>query len=340
MDNLDGSRLSIIIVIALLGLAAFFAIAETALSSVSKNRVKAAAERGDGKAKTALYILDNFDKAITTLLICTNIVHISAATIVTVTVTRIWGLSAVSLSTIITTIVVFFAGEMLPKSIAKKNAYKHALNVSRSVRFCMIVFKPLSAILTNIGKIAANATGAEPEVTVTEDELVDLIEDMEEEGTLDEDQSELLQAAMDFADTRVKRIMTPIENVVSIDVDANPEEIYETIKEATHSRIPVYKGSKDNVIGVLQIRRYMKRYLKNRKYPAIRNLCDRVYVANRNTPIDEMLEKMSRNKMNMAIIRGDSGVAMGIVTVEDILEELVGEIYDEDDTIPKGGDRR
>lgn len=331
----DGSRLSLIIVLVLVGLAAFFAVAETALSSVSKNRVRIAADHGDTRAKNVLFALDNFDRAITTLLICTNIVHIAAATIVTVAVTRIWGMSAVTLSTVIMTILIFFAGEMLPKSIAKKNSMKFALATAGTVRFFMVVFKPLSMLLTKIGQIAANATGAEPEITVTEDELVDIIEDMEEEGSIDEDQSNLLQAAMDFDDTRVKKIMTPVDKMVGIDIDASPEEIYEIVKSSNHSRLPVYKGDKNSIIGVLQIRKYMKKYLKSHSYPGIRRLMNKVYYVGRNVKIDELLGSMSKRKLNMAVIIGKEGRALGIVTVEDILEELVGEIYDETDPVPE-----
>lgn len=334
----DGNLVSLVIVLVLVGMAAFFAIAETALSSVSRNRVKIAADRGDIRAKNTLFALDNFDRTITTLLICTNIVHISAATIVTVAVTRIWGLSAVSLSTIITTIVIFFAGEMLPKSIAKKNSMKFALATAGIVKFFMFIFRPLAALLTKIGRMAADLTGAEPEVTVTEDELVDIIEDMEEEGSIDEDQSNLLQAAMDFDDTRVKKIMTPVEDMIGIDIDASDEEICEIIKNSNHSRLPVYQGSRDNIIGVLQIRKYMRKYLKSHTYPNVRRLMDKVYFVGKNIRIDELLERLSRRKLNMAVIGGKDGKARGIVTVEDILEELVGEIYDEEDTIPKGGE--
>ncbi|MDO4939142.1 MAG: hemolysin family protein [Lachnospiraceae bacterium] len=337
----DGSRASLIIVLVLILLAAFFAVAETALSSVSRNRIRIAADRGDARAKNALFVLDNFDRAITTLLICTNIVHIAAATMVTVAVTRIWGLSAVTLSTVIVTIVIFFAGEMLPKSIAKKNSMKFALATAGTVKFFMTVFRPLSALLTKIGQAAAAATGAEPEITVTEEELVDIIEDMEEEGSIDEDQSNLLQAAMDFDDTRVKKIMTPVEDMVGIDINAAPEEIFETVKDSNHSRLPIYKESRSNIVGMLQIRKYMKKYLKNHDYPNIRKLMDRVYYVGRNVKIDELLERMSRRKLNMAVIVGRDGRSLGIVTVEDILEELVGEIYDEEDNVPdkvKGGD--
>lgn len=336
----DSGRSSIIMLIALLAMAAFFAIAETALSSVSKPRVKAAADKKDPRAVRALKVLENFDQAITTLLICTNIVHISAATIVTVAVTRRWGLGAVTLATIITTIVVFFAGEMLPKSIAKKNSFKLTLATSGLVSFFMLVFKPASRALAFIGRKVAEMSGTEAEATVTEDEIVDLIEDLEEEGTIDEDQSDLMQATIDFGDTWVKHIMTPISDTVSLNIDDAPEKNHELILKSTHSRMPVYENSRKNIIGVIQIRKYFRQFLMHKDepeitYPDLREIMDPVYVVNRNTPIDELLEKMSHRKINMAVIQGKDMQARGVVTIEDILEELVGEIYDESDRLPK-----
>ena len=335
----DGSRLSWIIAIILLFCAMFFAITETAFSASSRPRLKAISEMGNKKAAKALSILDDFERAISTILICTNIVHLSIASIVTVAVTKSIGLNAVAAATIITTMAVFFAGEMLPKSIAKKNSLKFTLATAGIVKFFMTVFKPLSLLLTKIGQAAADATGAEPEITVTEDELVDIIEDMEEEGSIDEDQSNLLQAAMDFDDTRVKKIMTPVEDMVGIDIDAPAEVNYEIIKNCNHSRLPVYKENRNTIIGVLQIRKYMRRYLRTRQYPGIRKLMDKVYFVSRNVKIDELLERMSRRRLNMAVIVGRDGKSLGIVTVEDILEELVGEIYDEEDQVPKGGEK-
>lgn len=338
----DSGQSSIIVIIALLALAALFAIAETALSSVSKPRVKAAADKGDPRAIRALKVLDNFDSAITTLLICTNIVHISAATIVTVAVTCKWGLGAVTLATVIMTIVVFFAGEMLPKSIAKKNSFRLTLATAGIVSFFMVVFKPASSALAFIGRKVAEVTGTEAEATVTEDEIVDLIEDLEEGGAIDEEQSDLMQATIDFGDTWVKHIMTPLSKLVSLNIDAAPEKNHELILKSNHSRIPVYKGSHNNIIGVLQIRKYFRSYLQTKKYPELEELMDPVYVVNRNTPIDEVLEKMSHRKINMAVIQGKDMQARGVVTIEDILEELVGEIYDESDRVPRteGGKKK
>ena len=290
-------------------------------------------ERGDSRAQNALFAIDHFDQAITTLLICTNIVHIAAAALVTHVVTRTWGLSAVSFSTIITTIVVFFAGEMLPKSIAKKNSEKYILQTAGFLCVLMKLFTPFSFVLSKIAETAARHTKAEPEITVTEEEIYDIIEGMEEEGAIDESQSDLIASALSFSDMTVEAILTPRVDLEALDVDDEPEEILEALKNTNHSRIPVYENSIDNIIGVLQTRKFMKQYLQNREIPALRPLLDEVYFTTAAANIDELLSEMSKNKLNMAVIVDNYGGTLGIVTVEDILEEIVGEIWDEDDII-------
>ena len=329
----DGSRLPWIIAVLLLFCAAFFAVAETAYASCPKSRVKAAAERGDARAKTALLILDDFDKAISTLLICTNIVHIATASIVTVAVTKLWGLSVVSISTIVTTIVVFFAGEMLPKSIAKKYSEPLALATGPVLRFLMKVFTPLSALLTWIGQSAAKLTPDETPVSFTEDELYDIIEDMTEEGSLDEQQGELISSALQFGEVTVESVLTPRVDLVAVDISSSLESILAVIKTTNHSRLPVYEGSIDNIIGVLQIRKFIKAYLRLGNNLDLRPLLDEVFFIHQSTNIDELLPVMSKRKLNMAVVTDNYGGTLGIVTVEDILEELVGEIWDEDDVV-------
>ena len=313
--------------------AAVFALIETALSSVSKTRIKVLSERGDSRADNALYAIEHFDQAITTLLICTNIVHIAAAALVTRVVTRTWGIGAVSVSTIITTIVVFFAGEMLPKSMAKKNSEKFILHYAGFLRVLMKLFTPFSFVLSKIGALAAKYAKSEPEVSVTEDELYDIIEGMEEEGAIDESQSDLITSALSFSDVTVEAILTPRVDLVALNVNEAPEKVLDVIKNTNHSRILVYENTIDNIIGVLQTRRFLKQYLQDRRIPELRPLLDEVYFTTAAANIDELLPEMSKNKLNMAVIVDNYGGTMGIVTVEDILEEIVGEIWDEDDVI-------
>ena len=330
----EGSKLPFIIaVVILLLLAMYCAVCETAFSACSRSRVKNLAERGDPRAKRAMYVLDNFDKAISTILICTNIVHISTASVVTVFVTRFFGMSFVALSTVITTIVVFFAGEMLPKSAAKKGADKLALSLSGSLSTIMKVLSPLSSLLALIGETAAKLTSAEQELSVTEDEIYDIIEDMTEEGTLDEEQGELISSALQFGDVTVESIVTPRVDLVAVDVNDGLDNILALVKGTNHSRLPVYEGSIDNIIGFLQIRTFIKAYLKSGHDLEIRPIIDEALFVHSSTKIDELLEIMTARKANIAVVTDNYGGTLGVVTVEDILEELVGEIWDEDDVV-------
>ena len=329
----DGSRLPLISAVLLLFVAVFFAVAETAFASTTRTRMRVAEERGDMRAREALYVLDNFDLAISAILIGTNIVHISVAALVTLAVTRRWGLGAVSVSTLITTGVVFYFGEMLPKSIAKKYSDKLALATASPLVFFMKLFRPLSRVLTAIGQAAARLTPGEAEKSVTEDELYDIIEDMTEEGSLDEEQGDLISSALQFGDVTVENVLTPRVDLVALDMHSSHEQILDCIKACTHSRLPVYEGSIDNIVGILQIRKYIKAYLREGEGLNIQPLLDDVFFVHQSTKIDELLPVMSKRKHNLAVVTDNYGGTLGIVTVEDIVEELVGEIWDEEDVV-------
>ena len=329
----DGSILSVLIILALLLFADYFAVCETSFAAVSRIRLKTAMERGDRRANKAMYVCEHFDKAITTILIGTNIVHLSCASYVTVLVTRRWGLSAVTLSTFVTTIVVFFVGEMLPKSIAKKYSLRLALGTASSLVFFMHLLTPISFVLTKIGEFASRLTKGDSEVSVTEDELYDIIENMTDEGDLDSEQGDLVHSALAFGDLTAESILTARVDMETIDVDDPLEEILSQVKASRHSRIPVYQDSVDNIIGVLQIRRFMREYLQKREKTDLRSLLDEPYFVHQSAKIDELLSVMSSKKINMTIVTDSYGGTVGIVTVEDILEELVGEIWDEDDEV-------
>ena len=329
----DGSRLPIIISVLLLFGAFYFAVAETAFAACSRNRIKAAVERNESGAKQALYILDHFDRAISTLLIGTNLCHLFLSALVTMVVVRTWGLSVVTLSTILTTLVVFFVAEMLPKSIAKKFPERLAKASSGSLRFFMTLFYPLSAALSWIGAKAAKMKKSEPELSVTEDELYDIIEDMTEEGSLDEEQGELISSALQFGDLTVESVLTPRMDVAALNVEADGEEILSIIKAQNHSRLPVYEGSIDHIIGILQIRKYIKEYLRSGKTPDLQSLLDEAFFVHQSTELAELLPMLSKQRINMAVVTDNFGGTLGIVTVEDIVEEIVGEIWDEDDVV-------
>ena len=322
----EGSWLSIIALVFLLAGAVYFAVAETAFASASRSRVRARQEKGDTRAKKALWVLDNFDRAITTVLIGTNIVHLSAAAIVTVTVTNRWG-------TVATTLVLFYAGEMLPKTIAKRYSERLCLQTAGSLCFFMRVFTPLSAALAAIGSAAARLTKGDGEISVTEDVLYDIIEDMTDAGTLDEEQGDLVQSALEFGDITAENVLTARVDMAAIDAAWSEEEITDFIRRQRHSRLPVYEGQTDNIIGILQIRKFIKARLARKDSLDIRALLDAPFFVPATTKVDTLLREMSRNRLNIAIVTDAWGGTLGLVTVEDILEELVGEIWDEEDEV-------
>ncbi|MCR5592076.1 MAG: hemolysin family protein [Lachnospiraceae bacterium] len=330
---MDPDSRSIVIVIILFIASAYFALTETAIASVSRSRIKVRLDKGDVRAKKVMYVLENFEDAITTLLICTNAAHIAAASAVTVAVTRRWGISFVTASTFIMTIAMFFLGEMLPKSVGKKLSEKSSLVCSGLLVVLMKILTPLTFILSGIGKITLKLAGSGDEVSVTEDELYDIIEDMTEDGSLDEERSELISSALSFGDLTVSSIMTPRVDVEGIDVNMPKEKILENLLGQNHSRLIVYDGTIDNVVGVLQLRRFLKSYISRKSIPSIKRMTDKVYFAHQSMPIDELFDNMTQNKFNIAVVLDGFGGTLGIVTIEDIIEEIVGEIWDEDDEI-------
>ncbi len=340
----EGSWLSIAALVMLLACAIYFAAAETAFAAASRARLRAIQERGDPRAKKALWVMDNFDRAITTILIGTNIVHLSAAAIVTVMVARRWGTGAVIWGTVATTLVLFYFGEMLPKSVAKRYSERLSLSAAGSLCFFMRFFAPLARLLTAIGQAAAKLTRGDGEVSVTEDELYDIIEDMTDAGTLAEKQGDLVQSALEFGDVTAEHVLTARVDIAAADISWPVERIKDFIREQRHSRIPVYDGTVDNIIGILQIRKFIKAWLAEGPALDLRALLDAPYFVPASTNVDDLLPEMSRKRLNIAIVTDPWGGTLGLVTVEDILEELVGEIWDEEDEVeeffqPLGGGR-
>ena len=313
--------------------AAFIAVAETSLASASRIRMRTLAERGNKRAERVLTALDHFDRTISTILICTNIAHLGAASLITLAVTRLWGLSAVTLSTFVVTLVVFFVGEMLPKSVAKKYADTLALWCIEPLSGLIWFFRPASAILARIGNFSIRSGDSEAQVTATEDELHEIIDDMTEEGTLDEEHGDLISSALRFNDITVASILTPRVDMDAIDIADAPKDVLEQIREQTHSRLPVYEEDVDHIVGILRIRRYLRAYLDQGENVNLRKLLDEPYYVTESAKINELLARMSRDKQSLAIVSDHYGGTVGVVTTEDILETLVGDIYDEEDEV-------
>ena len=332
---MDGSPAGyLIFIFVLLLLAAYFAGAEIALASVNRIRLENRAEDGDKRAKRVIYILDHFDKALTTLLIGTNVTHAGIATLSTVFTYNLFDSIeampdyAVTLSTIISTIVVFLIGEMIPKAFAKACNERFALAISGSLVFLMKVMTPVSFFFSVISEWVSRPfkKKAEETPTVTEEELYDIIETFVEENEIDEETEELVQNAIDFSARTAKDVMTPWENVLRINVHDPNEQVLECIKNSTYSRLPVV-NDKGRVIGTLSIRNFLKCHYKKENFN-VRKILTKATMISDETPVDDLLSTLSANRTHIAYVRS-GGKILGIITVEDILEELVGEIYDE-----------
>lgn len=328
----EGSILPLFILL-LFAAAAYFALAETALVSVSRVRLRLRADRGEKNAVRALWALDRVDRAITTILIGTNAAQLVAAALITLLATRYFGLSSVALVTVITALLIFFLCDMLPKSIAKKYSERLSLAVAPSLCFFMRIFAPLSFVFAKLGTQAAKLSKGDPELTVTEDELYDIVETMTDDGELDETRGELLHSALEFADVTAESVLTARVDIAAIDIEDSCEQILEAIKREKHSRLPVYRDSVDNIVGVLLIRKYIRAWRREGPGLELAPLLDEPYFVHGSAKIDEILSELSRRKTNLAIVTDSYGGTLGVVTVEDILEELVGEIWDEDDVV-------
>ena len=328
----DGSPIGYLVaILAFIIGGAYFAATEIALASVNRIRMMSYADDGNRRAKRVLYILDHFDKALTTLLIGNNIMHISCASIATLMATKLWGLSYVTLTTIVTTLAVFLLAEMIPKRFAKANSERFSLAVAGSLMFFMKVLGPLAFVFSAKSKFASNPfkKNQEEEPTVTEDELYDIIESIPEESGIDEEKAELMQSALEFSDTFVREVLTPWDRVVKLKLNMSGSEAMDVIKGDIHSRLPVIDDD-GNPVGMVQIRKFLKARYKDASV-CVNDIMDDIHFVNDDISIDDLLTAMSNDKTHFSVVLDKDGRTIGIVTIEDILEELVGEIYDEDD---------
>ena len=328
----DSPAGSIILFLLLILCSAYFSGTEISFASVNRIHMMSRASKGIKSAKRVLYILDNFDEALSVLLIGNNIVNIGCATLASVIATGIWGNKAVSVVTVITTVVIFIFGEMLPKSFAHSCNERFAEMSSGLLLFLMRVLKPLSIAFTALSSVVSKPfrKHTENQVTMTEDELNDIVENISEEDGFDQDKGELVKSALHFSNLTALEIMVEWDGVEKICTASKTPQILETVKNSVHSRFPVVDRN-GNLKGILNIRKFLRAYGKSNQNIILASVMDYPYFVNGDAPIDEVLTELSNHRRNMAIVRGEGGKIAGILTVEDILEELVGEIYDEND---------
>ena len=327
----DGPAVSIILFVILIVLSGYFSGTEISLASVNRIHMMSKASKGKRSAKRVLWLLDHFDEALSVLLIGNNVVNIGCATLATA-ITLHLGAYWVTVATIVATVVIFIFGEILPKSFARSCNEKFAEFASLPLIILMKVLKPVSIAFTALSTLVSKPFKAKAEmvVTMTEEELTDIVENISQEDGFDEDRSELMKSALEFSSSTAGEVMTPWERVEYISVALKTPEILKIVKNSIHSRIPV-TDRKGNIKGVLQIRNFFKAYMKNRKNVILASIIDYPYYVDANEPIDDVLTEMSNHRRNLSFVRDNDGEVVGILTVEDILEELVGEIYDEND---------
>ena len=328
-----------VLLVLFLAISSYFASCETALASVNKVRMRAYAEDGNKRAKYVMYIVNNFDRALTTLLIGNNVMHIGCSALAVLITRKLFGSTpylalALTVSTVIITILVFLFGEMLPKSYAKACNESYSLSIGHSLYVLMKVLTPLSVVFTWIGRgIGSLFTKGEAAPSVTENELVDIIEtfkdEREEDDTQEDATAELMVNVLAYKSRTVRDCYTPWEKVEKLDESLPVEEQIAKLRETNHSRLPVV-NSKGKLIGVILIRAFFREYLKKNDELDLVDLLDTPYFVRPDMPVDELLSDLSKSRTHLAIVTERSEI-LGVITVEDILEELVGEIFDEYD---------
>ena len=320
--------------VVLIACSAFFSATETAFSTVSRIRLRFQADNGDRRAKRALRIIDRFDDALSAILIGNNIVNISATAIATVVFTTLFGGSlGPTISTIVMTLLVLTFGEILPKSMAKEFAEPVTLAVSSILWGVMTVLKPLVWFFVHLKALVMRPfRSKEAAPTMTEEELKYMIGEIGDEGVLEEHESELLQSAMEFTDITVSEIITHRVDVVAVDIQESSETVKNILLTERFARLPVYDKTIDNILGIINDKDFFRGYVKTPDFPLKSILQDVLFVPPKK-PISEMLKDFQKSKTQMAIVTDQFGGTLGIVTVEDIVEELVGEIWDEDEEI-------
>lgn len=342
---MDPSSYLLIFFIALLILfSAYFSSVESALSSMNKIRIKKYADDGDKRAKRALKLEANYERTITVILIGNNIVNIACASLTTVLSVNVFAFlkesygyspteaAMTAIATAVTTVVIFLAGEMIPKSYARAHSDSFIMLTSGSLSFLVTILTPVAFLFQSVSKLIRRILKAEDEPTVTEEELSTILETVEEEGVIDEDQGDLLHSALVFSKKKVADVLTLREDVIGIERSMDKKEILAIIRTHKYSRFPVYRRDLDHIIGFLHTRTFLKA-MAEKKEIFLPTMLAKPYFVSLDADIDDELTKMSKSKTSIAIVRGKSNETLGLVTVEDFLEELVGEIYDEDDVV-------
>lgn len=327
----DSITIMIVSLFVLIMFSAFFSATETAYSSLNRIRIKNLAETNKN-AKRVLKLAEDYDTLLSTILVGNNIVNIGATTIATVLFTKLYGDIGATLSTVVMTVVVLIFGEVTPKSIAKESPEKFALAVAGPIQFIKMLLTPINILFSLWKKLIALFLKVENDDSMDKEELLMIVEEAQNEGDLEEHESDLISAAIEFNDLDVKEILTPRVDVVAVEINTALSDIEKLFRENNYSRFPVYQDTIDNIIGVLHEKDFYYLYY-NEKEKGLSSIVKSVQYTSPQVKISNLLRQLQSTKMHMAVVIDEYGGTAGIITMEDILEELVGEIYDEHDEV-------
>ena len=326
------AAIQIIVLIVLLFLSAFFSSAETSLTTVNKIKMRTLAEEGNKRAQLDLDITDDSSKMLSAILIGNNIVNLSASSITTSIAYNLGG-SAVAIATGILTVLILIFGEITPKTMATINSEKMALSYAYPIHVIMMIVKPINFIINILSRIVFFILRVDPNAkinTVTEDELRTMVEMGHEDGAIEEEEREMINNVFDLGDAKAKDVMVPGVHVIFADVESSYDELIENFRENRFTRLPVYEENTDNIIGTVNMKDLLL-FDKSKAFN-IRDFLREAYFTHEHKNISELLVEMRQASLNIAIVLDEYGETAGIITLEDILEEIVGEIHDEYDT--------
>ena len=309
---------------------AYFACCETAYTAVNKVRLRTMAEKGSKRAVIALWVCDRFDKTLTTILIGNNIFHAACASLSALLVMRQFTDEYVVYGTLITTLIVYLFAEMLPKSLAKARSEEMALFFAPSMKLFVVLLTPISAIFSGVSTLLSRLFQVDESGTVTEEELISIIETIEDEGVLDPEQQALVNSAMEFREKIARDIMIPIDDVLCASSAMPVGKLAKLVRDLPYSRIPIYEGRKDNIVGILPVNKFLSDFVAGKPI-VLRKMLMKSYVFDQNTEISMLLQRMRLNKLHMVFLIDENRNKVGLITMEDLLEELVGDIQDESD---------
>lgn len=321
----------IIAMVVLVIFSAYFSATETAFTSLNRIKIKNMADDGDKRARQVLELEEQFDKVLSTILIGNNIVNIANAAVATVFFVALYGSYGPTVATVVMTIVVLIFGEISPKTLAKDRPESFAMFAAPLLSVLMVLFTPFNWLFSQWKKLLFKIFKKNDEDTITEDELITMVEEAETAGSLESDQSELIQNAIEFDDLKASDVLTPRVEMEAIDIESTEDEIAEQFLKTGFSRLPVYKDDLDTILGVLNQKDFHN-YIYH-KDKTVSDFIKPVVFCGESMSAAELLKRMQKEKCQIAIVVDEYGGTMGLVAMEDILEELVGEIYDEHEEV-------